>query len=495
MLDAGECKVLVQEKLVAGLKSYASLRLLTQVASWAGTVYVVRRLDSHALGQYGVALVVFNYLSMTYDGTLVEALVQRPPGTLAERRALFTVLVGIGLALAGATAGASGLIAGLVDDRSIAPMVAAVALALVLMSLCVLPHARLAREMDFRRLATIGAIQAISVTLATVLLAWSGAGAWALIAGLVVGAAVRLLMLNATTWGMTLPTLRVSPAFSYLKFGGTLFVDNILWRWYTSLDTFLLGRWTGTTSLGFYSLAQQVAELPLEKISTVVNDVSLPAYVHLSGDRSAAARLLLETIRTHATLGFPVFWGLAVIAPYLVPTLFGIKWTLAIFPLVALATVAPLRLIGSIETPAMTGLGCPEVLVKTKLVIAPCMTLALVVGCYLGGINGAALAWLMAFPVCYGAAFRFVIRAAGTSYREVLRAIGGPAAAAASMVALVLLWSRVAARMGAVPLFILVTGIALGMLSYAAALWVIDPETFRLAHIRVGRFLGLRQPT
>ena len=71
----------VHEKLVAGLRSYASVRLLTQVASWVGSIYVIRHVGNYALGRYAVALVVFNYLVMAFDGTLLEALIQRPPPT------------------------------------------------------------------------------------------------------------------------------------------------------------------------------------------------------------------------------------------------------------------------------------------------------------------------------------------------------------------------------------------------------------------------------
>ena len=485
-------EVRIHDKLVAGLRSYVSLRLLTQIASWVGTVYVVRHVDSHALGRYGVALVVFNYLSMTYDGTLIETLVQRPPASHAERRAVFTLLVAIGLVLAGATAAASAAVGRLVGDPAVGPLVTGVACALALTSFCVLPHSALAHDMDFRRLASIGAVQGVCVTVSTVTLAWRGAGAWALVGGQIVGAAVRAGLLNAVRRGLLRPTMHLAGAFGYMRFGGLLFIDNMLWRWYTSLDTVLLGRWSGTAQLGFYNLAQQVAELPLEKISTVVNDVSLPAYAQLRGDRASAAELLLETIRTHATIGFPIFWGLAAVAPYAVPVLFGIRWEAAVFPLVALAAIAPLRLIGSIETPAMTGLGKPGVLVRTKLILVPVMTVALIVGCRLGGIDGAALAWLCAFPLCYGFAFRYVLRAAGLSYHDVRVVARGPVAAAALMVAVVLIWFRIASRVSSSPVFALLSAIGVGVLAYTAGLRIIDPGAFRLACARAARFIGLR---
>lgn len=464
---------------------------MTQILSWVGTIYVVRRLGSHAVGQYAVALVVFNYLAMTFDGTLLETLVQRPP-TAQTRRATFSLVIGIGSLLAGFTLAVSHFIGHLVKDPAVPALVVGVVIAFFLMSFGVLAQATLARQMAFPRLARIAAAQSLCVTGVTVSLAAWGVGAWALVWGLIIGALVRVTLLNLYSWSLMWPTFRLRAAWEHLRFGGVLFADNLLWRWYTSLDTFLLGRWAGTTSLGYYNLAQQVAELPLEKITTVVNDVSLPAYAELHEEEGAAARLLLETIRTHAIVGFALFWGLAAVAAYAVPVLFGAGWHSAVFPLVALAAVAPVRLIGSIETPAMTGIGRPGVLVRTKLIIVPCMTGALLIGCRLWGIRGAALVWLGVFPLCYGYAFRYVLRAAGIPYHRVWDVVRGPLFAAALMVVVVLALERGLSLIMGSALLVLIAAMPLGAGLYVLGLRGVDPEAYRLARERFGRFFGLR---
>lgn len=481
----------VYERLVVGLRSFAALRLLTQILSWGATIYVVRRLGNDAVGEYAVALVVFNYLAMTFDGTLLETLVQRPT-TAETRRPVFSLVVGLGSVLAGLTVGAAGLIGHLVKDPAVPGLVVGVAGAFFLMSLGVLPQATLARQMAFPRLASIAATQSVCVTMVTVTLAARGDGAWSLVFGLVIGMLVRVVLLNASSWSLMWPTLNLGAATQHLRFGGVLFADNLLWRWYTSLDTFLLGRWAGSASLGYYNLAQQVAELPLEKITTVVNDISLPAYAELHKDGGTSS-LLLETIRAHATIGFALFWGLATIAPYAIPVLFGASWSAAVFPLIALAIIAPMRLIGSIETPAMTGIGRPGVLVRTKLIIAPCMTVALLVACLQWGIRGAALAWLFVFPLCYGYAFRYVLDAARIPYRQVWAVVRGPVIAALAMVVAVLVLERGMFYLFRSSLVVLITGIVVGIGAYVVALKWVDPEAFQIARGRLSRVIGMGQ--
>ncbi|EQD44681.1 polysaccharide biosynthesis protein, partial [mine drainage metagenome] len=160
----------------------------------------------------------------------------------------------------------------------------------------------------------------------------------------------------------------------------------------------------------------------------------------------------------------------AAVARYVVPVVFGNRWHFAIFPLIALAAVAPVRLIGSIETPAMTGLGRPEVLLRTKLIIVPCMTVALLIACWFWGIRGAALAWAVVFPLCYGYTFRYVLNAAGIAYERVFQVVRGPILAAALMVLAVLAAERIVSLLTAAQPIVLILSIAIGLLAYPVAL-------------------------
>ena len=483
----------VYERVFSGLRSHGTARLFTQALSWAGTVYVARTLDSRAFGAFGIALVLFNHAALVYDGTLTEALVQRAPATDLQRRSVWTLLVCAGLALATVLLLLAKPVAHLVEDPEVGAVMPAMSLVLVITSLGVLPNALLLNAMEFNKLAKIAAVQGIGTTAVTVGLAHAGSGVWALAGGAVTGAVLRTVLLNIVRPSVLLPTRQLRYAVEYVRVGGVLFADTILWRFYTSVDTFLLGRWSGSTSLGFYTLAQQVAEMPLEKISTLVNDISLPAYAQLGGDRREARRLMLETMRTHATIGFPIFWGIAAVAHVVVPVLFGDKWDSAILPLMALSVIAPVRLMGSVETPAMTGMGRVRVLLQSKLIVAPCMVIAFAVGCRLGGINGAALAWLTAFPLCYGFAFRLVLRAAGLSYAELLAAVRGPALAAAVMVGVVAACAALLSSWGIPPLLDLAIEILVGVMAYPCGLRLVDGEAYRMLRQRLSRLLGLGQ--
>lgn len=465
-------------------------KFATQAISWLGTVLVIRLIDSDALGLFAIALVVFNYASLIFEGGFAEALVQRPPQSPRERQAIFTLLVIAGTVLAVLLLAAAVPVGWMLDEPAVTPFIALSAVSLVMTALAVLPYAELARAMAFSRLAVIDSLQALFTVGLTVILAYAGLGAWALMGGAVAGAVFRTIALNIAAPGSMRLTLNFEGAVRYLRFGGLVFADAVLWLAYTTADTLLLGRWTGTAALGYYRLGQEVANLGLEKLSTIVNQVALPAYAELGADQAGIARLSLETLRTHAVIGFPVFWGLATVADVAVPVLFGERWNAAVFPLMAFAIVAPLRLLTSIESPAMTGTGQPEVLVQTKLCVAPCMIAAVAAGAYHGGITGAAWAWLLAYPPLQLIAFHFILRAIGLGYAQVWPVVRGALVSGLVMAAGV--WA-VLAWMAAVQwLFVvrLVVAIIMGGVTYGIALRALDGAAFRLTLDRLRRVAG-----
>jgi O-antigen/teichoic acid export membrane protein len=481
----------IYQKFRAGLRAHTVAKVLVQAVSWLGTVYVLRTLDAHAVGLFAIASVAFGYASLMYEGSMLETLVQDHPQTRDERRSVFTLLLAMGVASAVILAALANPIAALVDAPEVAAIISVLAVSLVAIALGILPYARLIHEMRFGPLAVISSVQALVSSLTMIVLAREGAGAWSLVWSQIAGALVRTIMLNVAVPSLHVPTRAIAHALRYLRTSSILIADGLLFRWYTSIDVFLLGRWSGPAQLGLFSFGQQVANTPLEKISTVVNDVSLPAYARLAADRNEAGNLMLETMRTHGTIGLPVFWGIASVAATAVPVIFGAQWMSAVFPLVAMAVVAPMRLIGSVETPAMTGIGRAMVLLQTKFIIAPVMTVALIAGAWWGGVRGVSLAWLCVFPPVYALAFRLVLRAIGLTYARVLAVLRGPLIAAATMSLCVAGLQYLANAQAQVsPVVQLLGLIACGAVLYPAALWIADRQAFDLLRQRAQLMLS-----
>jgi len=105
-------------------------------------------------------------------------------------------------------------------------------------------------------------------------------------------------------------------------------------------------------------------------------------------------------------------------------------------------------------------------------------------------VRGAALAWLLAFPLCYALGFRLVLHAIGLRLRHALSATAGPAAAAAIMA--VAVWF-LDVRTGTHAAIDQSVRIVAGALAYGLLLRLVDREAFRIARTRLAQLAGLRR--
>ena len=91
-------------------------------------------------------------------------------------------------------------------------------------------------------------------------------------------------------------------------------------------DKFFAARAWQAVTLGQYSMALQLAQLPSEKITALINHVSFPTFVLLTHDRERFAKFYLSTVNVCATLVFPVFVGGFLVGADLVQLLLSETW-------------------------------------------------------------------------------------------------------------------------------------------------------------------------
>ncbi len=122
------------------------------------------------------------------------------------------------------------------------------------------------------------------------------------------------------------------PSFSWrgrraLSFGGIVTLERGAWQLFTDATGDRRPSLADTT-LGLYSVAQDLATMPMHRTGGLIASIGLPAFsqVQIAGPTSAS------TCQGHAltsVLSFPIFIGLAVTAPEAVAVLLGSKWPAA----------------------------------------------------------------------------------------------------------------------------------------------------------------------
>jgi O-antigen/teichoic acid export membrane protein len=394
---------------------------------------------------------------------------------------LYWVNLLAGTTIAGLIMASSPLIADLYDQPELRRLLPIAALAFVITPFGQQFQALLQKELDFRPLALAEIPAAIVGAAVAISLAAAGAGAAALVWGLVVMTAVRAFGLAAYGWARwrPQPRLRREDLRGYVGFGmyqmgaqGTRYMA-------TNVDYLLIGYLLGPGALGVYALAYQIAVRPQVQINPVLNRVAFPVFARRQRDDAALRSGFVELTRTLSLINFPFLVGVAVVAPDLIPAVFGERWEESVPLLQILCVLGAFKALANPEGSVYLAKVRPDILFWNAVQLLVLVTGAILIGVE-AGVVGAAWAHVIAVAINFAVNRLRIERLIGLSLRKYFAALLLPAMMALGMGLIVLAASPVAhaelTREGA-----LVIEVAVGMGAYAFLVGALDrPEVIRL---------------
>lgn len=421
----------IERQAAEGLKWSGIAKIAGQGVSWAVTLAVFRLLTPADYGLMALAMVLLSVVAGVAEFGLGSSLIQMPA---LERRdmarvggALAALNIGCGLVMALC----AGLFAELLGDARLEPILQVLSLTFLLTAIESVPLSLAQRRMDFKRLAGIELAATLLGSVLTLLLAWLGAGVWALVAGNLSGAALRTVLYVALG-GFVWPSLDFRGIGSHLRFGGAVTVTRLLWQLTYQADMLIAGRLFTRDAVGFYSVSMHLATLPMNKVMGIINQVAFPAVAQLQDDLSRLRQRLLESLRMLALAAVPGLWGISSVAPEFVDVVLGDRWHEAIVPLQLVSFVVPLRMLGAVLATAVTGIGRAQIELRNTIVGAIVLPAAFFTGAQWGP-SGIALSWVAAIPVTFLLNFPRTLGALGIGLADLLAATRAPLVAGAAM--------------------------------------------------------------
>jgi O-antigen/teichoic acid export membrane protein len=425
----------IEQQAAQGLKWSSIATLLGQAVSWAVTLAVFRLLTPEDYGLMALSMVLVSVVAGVAEFGLGSALVQMP--TLDQRDtarvggALATLNIACGLVM---VLGA-GLFARLLGDVRLTPILQVLSLQFVLTAIESVPLSLAQRNMDFKRLAGIELIATLVGSLMTLVLAWLGAGVWALVIGNLSGAALRTILYVALG-GFVWPSFNFRGIGPHLRFGGAVTVARFLWQLTYQADMLVAGRLFTHQAVGFYSVSMHLATLPMTKVMGIINQVAFPAVARLQDELPRLRQRLLDALRMLALAAVPGLWGISSVAPEFVEVVLGERWEESILPLQLVSFIAPLRMLNAVLATAVTAVGRADLELRNTVVAAIVLPTAFFIGAH-WGLAGLALSWVCAVPLIFALNFWRTLGALGFGFSELAAATRGPVIAGVVMYAAV----------------------------------------------------------
>lgn len=484
-LSASETKAM-DRTLMRGLAWTGAVKWLSQVLSWLSTIVVARLLVPEDYGLVAMAMAVLGLITLFNEfglGAAVVALRHLSDEQIAQIHSLASLFGVSGFLLTCALAIPTGRYFG----ASEVPLIMiAMSAGFVFLAMRSVPSAVLEKELRFKFLAFLEGGQSLLATVTTVILAWNGAGYWALVLGGLAGQAGA----TSVIW-ISRPLRYAWPSLHSLKeairFSSHVLVSRISWYVSSNSDVFIAGRILGQAMVGTYSFAGTLASVPQEKVTALLSRVMPAFYSTVQHDVQAMRRYLLILTEGLALIAFPIAVGMSLVAQDFVLLVLGEKWMAVVAPLQIMAAWAALRSVFSLVPPLLYVTGASRVVMLNSLFCVATYPPAFWIGSHWGTI-GLATAWVLVQPPSWIAPYRHVMKALGMSIREYLAALW-PGISGVSVMAISIVGTHWLYLKESIPSVRLGVDAMLGAAVYTMILMIFHRQRIRsfLALARMGR--------
>ena len=400
---------------------------------------LARLLTPEQFGLVALALVFIMLTQVVAEQGMADALVQRRRLDPEHLDSAFWMSVAVGLVLAALLAGLAVPIALLLGQADLAPVLAALAVAMPIGSLSLVQRAVLMRRMAFRSLA-LRTLISIAVGAACALAAaLLGFGVWSLVVQHTVTPLVGMLVLwRVSDWR---PRLRFSYAHfrDLFAFGVNVVGSRLLLTFSRRSDELFIGGFLGAASLGIYTVAYRMVRLLIQLTSSLVDQVAFPLYSRLQDEPTRRARAYYKTTSFAALLAFPAFTATLVMAPEFLTVLFGPQWEASVPIVQILSVLGVIQLLSQLNATLLRAAGKPAwqlaIIALTTMLKVAAFFIAVNYGLVAVAIAAACVGLLTA-PAWYWAVHRLVPITAGGYLQTVKGPLLASAVAAAVMLAL-----------------------------------------------------------
>jgi lipopolysaccharide exporter len=179
---------------------------------------------------------------------------------------------------------------------------------------------------------------------------------------------------------------------------GTSFLADVC----LNVDTFVVSRFLGSSSLGLYTMARNVSTFPVRRMADVVKAVMYPAFAKVQDEADRIQRAYLKNLSYVGIVTFPILAGLAMVSKDFVPFVYGDRWSEAAVPLQMLCWAGLLRTITINFGTIYRVTGRPEIDLKLqifRLVVLVVATLALLPLGLMGVALGLVISAVVVFVV------------------------------------------------------------------------------------------------
>lgn len=385
----------LRARAVTGVKATGSASAAIAVLDFVRLAVLAHLLEPADFGLMGMILVVIGFSQTFADAGVSSAVIHRQDTTRDQLSSLYWVTLASGIVMFAAIAGASPWIAAFFGQAALRHLLPLAAAVLLILPAGQLFHTQLQKQLRFRTLAAVDTAAALVTLGVSIASGLAGQGVFALVWGSLAHASTRSLCWVAIASRRWRPGLhfRLRDLRNYAGFGLYQMGARLLNYWGTNVDYLLIGWALGPESLGYYTLALGLVVRPMVRINPVLTQVAFPIFSRRQTDDPALKYGYLQMIKLLSVIIFPILIGVGVLAPLLVPLIYGAGWETSIVLVQIFATLGMVKAVSNPSGAILYGKGRADIAFRLDLLLATLNSIVFL-GAVRYGVFGVAWCWL-----------------------------------------------------------------------------------------------------
>lgn len=339
----------LKTQAISGIKWTSLSTIVTTIFQLLQLAILARFLEPSAFGLMALVMVVIGFSQAFLDMGISNAIIHKQEISKNQLSTLYWVNVLAGLVLFCIVVLIAPFISSFYNEPELESLIIIVALTFIIQPFGQQFMVLWQKEMRFSEIAKIDIANKFFSLVVSVYFAYKGYGVYALVYGTLAGTIIQtiLFVYKGLKEYKPLFVFKVNEIKEFLSFGLFQMGEKMINFFNKEVDTLLIGKLLGVEALGIYTIAKQLIMRPAQIINPIITKVTFPTMSKVQDDTERLKNIYLKTINYLSSVNFPVYAFIFVMAPDLVPLIFGEKWSEAILIVQILSIFGAIRSTGN----------------------------------------------------------------------------------------------------------------------------------------------------
>ena len=316
----------IKNKIFTGLFWKFGERISAQLVSLIISIILARLLSPDDYGAVAIVMIFITILNVFVSNGLGNALIQKKEADSLDFSSVFYINIFLGCILYLLLFIFAPYISDFYNMPILTPGLRVLGLRIIFSSINSVQQAYVSRKMLFQRSfwsALIGTIISGGVG---IILAYGGAGVWALIVQYLINTCTETVVLWFTVRWRPELHCSIKKARILVSFGWKLLVSGLIDTGYRQLRSLVIGKIYSPSDLAYYNQGDKYPNLIVTNVNTSIGSVLFPVLSKYQDDVVQVKKITRKSIQVSAYVMWPIMIGMCVVAEPMITLLLTEKW-------------------------------------------------------------------------------------------------------------------------------------------------------------------------